>query len=96
MQPTIRKIITYDEEVLIEGYRATTQPWRMFAVAAVVENPWAGRYVADLKPEIHAYGPVLGALLTAAGAACYIELASTYPEEGGDYHFLKLAYGSSS
>ena len=37
----------------------------MFAVAAVVKNPWAGRFVPDLKPEIHAYGPVLGEMLTA-------------------------------
>ena len=36
----------------------------MFAVAAVVKNPWAGRFVDDLKPEIQAYGPMLGALIT--------------------------------
>ena len=64
MQPEIRKIVTYDEEVLIEGFKAAETPWRLFAVAAVVKNPWAGRFVEDLKPEIHAYGPVLGELLT--------------------------------
>lgn len=64
MQPDIRKIVTYDEEVLIEGFRPASEPWRMFAVAAVVNNPWAGRYVEDLTPEIHAYGPVLGQMLT--------------------------------
>jgi len=64
MEPEIRKLVTYDEEVLIEGFRAAATPWRMFAVAAVVRNPWAGRYVEDLKPEIQAYGPPLGALLT--------------------------------
>ncbi|WP_297773891.1 amino acid synthesis family protein [uncultured Roseovarius sp.] len=64
MQPDIRKIVTYDEDVLTEGFRAAVDPWRMFAVAAVVRNPWAGRYVEDLKPEIHAYGPVLGKVLT--------------------------------
>ena len=30
----------------------------------MVRNPWAGRFVADLKPEIQSYGPVLGAELT--------------------------------
>jgi hypothetical protein len=65
MTPEIRKIVTYDEEVLIEGFRKAAQPWRMVAVAAVVRNPWAGRYVEDLSPEIYAYGPVLGADLTA-------------------------------
>lgn len=64
MQPEIRKLVTFDEETLIEGFRAAATPWRMFAVAAVVKNPWTGRFVEDLKPEIQAYGPVLGALLT--------------------------------
>ena len=64
MKPEIRKIVTYDEEVLVEGFRAASRPWRMFAVAAVVTNPWAGRFVEDLTPEIRAYGPVLGAMMT--------------------------------
>ena len=64
MDPEIRKIVTYDEETLIEGYRAVETPWRMFAVAAVVRNPWAGRFVEDLKPKIMAYGPKLGEMMT--------------------------------
>jgi len=64
MDPKIRKIVTYDEETLIEGYRVSKTPWRMFAVAAVVRNPWAGRFVEDLKPEIMAYGPKLGEMMT--------------------------------
>ncbi len=64
MQPEIRKFVTYDEEILIEGFRPAATPWRMFAVAAVVKNPWAGRYVEDLKPEIQAFGPVLGEEMT--------------------------------
>lgn len=64
MQPDIRKIVTYDEEVLIEGFRPAKPPWRMFGVAVVLRNPWAGRYVEDLTPEIRAYGPVLGAMMT--------------------------------
>ncbi|WP_170409597.1 amino acid synthesis family protein [Ruegeria arenilitoris] len=64
MQPNIRKIVTYDEEVLVEGFRKADRPWRMFAVAAVVTNPWAGRYVGDLRPEILSFAPVLGEELT--------------------------------
>ncbi|WP_147109279.1 amino acid synthesis family protein [Tateyamaria sp. syn59] len=64
MQPEIRKFVTYDEEVLIEGFRAAKTPWRMFAVAAVVKNPWAGRYIENLTPEIQAFGPILGEALT--------------------------------
>ena len=64
MTPEIRKIVTFEEEILIEGFKAAETPWRMFAVAAVITNPWAGRYVEDLKPEILAYGPPLGEMLT--------------------------------
>jgi amino acid transporter len=34
-----------------------------------------------------------GGLLSIIGALCYAELASTYPNVGGDYHFLERAYG---
>lgn len=64
MNPEIRKIVTYDEEILIEGFRKTEKPWRTFAVAAVITNPWAGKFVDNLKPEIQAYGPILGEMLT--------------------------------
>lgn len=64
MTPEIRKIVTYDEEVFIEGFRATETPLRMFAVAAVLKNPWAGRFVEDLNAEIYAYGPALGKMMT--------------------------------
>ncbi|MBJ7555348.1 amino acid synthesis family protein [Marinomonas spartinae] len=60
----IRKIVSFEEETLIEGYKETDKPLRMFAVAAVVKNPWAGRYVEDLKPIVLEYGPQLGKLLT--------------------------------
>ena len=64
MNPEIRKIVTYDEEILIEGFKKADSPWRMFAVAAVITNPWSGRHVEDLKPEIMAFGPQLGEMLT--------------------------------
>ncbi len=64
LKPEIRKLVTFEEETLIEGYKSADTPLRMFAVAAVITNPWAGRYVEDLKPEIQAFGPVLGKLLT--------------------------------
>lgn len=61
----IRKIVTFDEETHIEGFKKAQTPWRMFAVAAVAKNPWAGRFVEDLKPEIMDYGPKLGEMMTA-------------------------------
>jgi len=64
LKPEIRKIVTFEEETFIEGFKAADTPLRMFAIAAVITNPWAGRYVEDLKPEIQAFGPVLGKLMT--------------------------------
>jgi amino acid transporter len=37
---------------------------------------------------------VAGGLVTLAGALCYAELASAYPHAGGEYHFLRRAYGA--
>jgi amino acid transporter len=36
---------------------------------------------------------VAGGLIALAGAMCYAELAAAYPNAGGDYHYLKLAFG---
>ena len=36
---------------------------------------------------------VLGALVSMAGALCYAELCTAYPHAGGDYHFLRRAFG---
>tara|TARA_Y100000590_G_scaffold225574_1_gene254990 strand:+ start:1503 stop:2102 length:600 start_codon:yes stop_codon:yes gene_type:complete len=60
----IRKYVVYDEETLVEGFRKAETPLRMFAVAAVIENPWAGEYIEDLKPEILSIAPPLGKELT--------------------------------
>ena len=34
-----------------------------------------------------------GALISMAGAMCYAELCTAYPHAGGDYHFLRRAFG---
>jgi len=64
MPAEIRKFVTFEEEVLIEGFRACPQPWHLWAAVAVVTNPWAGRFVEDLKPGIQELGPELGEALT--------------------------------
>lgn len=38
---------------------------------------------------------VLGGLMSLIGALCYAELATAYSHSGGDYHFLRRAYGRS-
>ena len=36
---------------------------------------------------------MLGGVVSLTGALCYAELSTTYPSAGGDYHFLKKAFG---
>ena len=36
---------------------------------------------------------LLGGLISVIGALCYAELATAYPNVGGEYHFLQKAYG---
>lgn len=75
----VRKIVAYTEESLIEGGKAAATPLRMFGVAAVLRNPWAGQpFEENLKPEILRIAPVLGKALTdrivaLAGDAAVIE-----------------------
>jgi hypothetical protein len=60
----IRKIVTYQEDIFVEGGKAGTTPVRMVAVAAIVNNPWAGNgFVDNLRPEILAAAPILGEAL---------------------------------
>lgn len=61
----LRKTVTFSETTLIEGGREAPKPLRLFAAAAVLKNPWAGRgFVDDLKPEIMDVAPKLGEMLT--------------------------------
>jgi hypothetical protein len=45
----VRKIVTQVEDVLHEGGPVAERPYRRAAVTAVIENPFAGRYVADIQ-----------------------------------------------
>ena len=36
---------------------------------------------------------LIGGAVSLCGALCYAELATTYPDTGGDYYFLRRAYG---
>lgn len=61
----LRKIVSFVEDVRRDGDREVPGVFKLIGVAAVLLNPWAGRgFVEDLRPEIDAIGPELGALLT--------------------------------
>ena len=62
--PAIRKTILLIEEIRADGGRAVDKPRRIAAAAAVVENPFAGRFAEDLRPLADAYCEPLGQLLT--------------------------------
>ena len=65
MTAQIRKTLLHVETTYVEGGREAPKPLTLYAALAVVKNPWHGRgFVEDLKPEIRALAPELGALLT--------------------------------
>ncbi|GAB7531303.1 amino acid synthesis family protein [Pseudomonas sp. 3A(2025)] len=91
----IRKIVTYKEQILIEGGKPAETPLNMVAVAAIITNPWHGRdFVEDLKPEIREHCSALGQLIVeqlseAIGGAARIQAygkAAVVGEEGDIEH----------
>ncbi|MBK1440325.1 amino acid permease [Parapedobacter sp. ISTM3] len=45
------------------------------------------------SPELFLSVWLLGGLVSLIGALCYAELSTTFPNTGGDYHFLMRAFG---
>jgi len=68
MNARIRKIVTVVEETHEEMGQSVSPPTRRAAALAVIENPFAGRYVEDLSALI-AIGEELGQLLTMRAVA---------------------------
>lgn len=62
MNAKIRKIATWVEETHIEVGRTISPPTRKSVAVAVIENPFAGKYVEDLS-ELMEIGAELGGLL---------------------------------
>ena len=76
----IRKIVTVVEDVLTEMGQPVSPPTRRAAAIAVIENPLAGRYQADLE-DLMQIGEELGGLL---GEKCVAALGIT-PAEAQSY-----------
>lgn len=54
----IRRILTQVEDIFHEGGPRSAQPLRRGAIAAVLTNPYAGRYESDILPMMEALNPV--------------------------------------
>jgi hypothetical protein len=68
MKAKIRKLLTFVEETRLEMGQPVEPPTRRAAAIAVIENPFAGRYVEDLS-ELIDIGEELGGLLAARAVA---------------------------
>lgn len=64
MELKVRRVFTMVEERRIESGRVADVPLRKVATVAILENPYAGRYVENLSSLIKA-SPVLGAQMAA-------------------------------
>jgi Amino acid synthesis len=99
-QAQIRKLVTLLEETHREMGERVAPPTRKAAAIAVIENPFAGRYVADLEP-LMAIGEELGGLLgkravaalgIAPGAAESYGKAAIVGEEGELEHAAAILH----
>lgn len=59
----VRKTMIFVEDIHHDGGPVAMLPRRRAAIVAVVANPYAGRYVADLQPGMEALKP-LGLMMT--------------------------------
>jgi hypothetical protein len=80
MKATIRKIVVQVDETHVEGGQAIDPPTRRALAMAVIDNPYAGHYSANLDTLIE-IGEELGGLL---GQRCVQALGIT-PEQAHSY-----------
>lgn len=99
----VRKIATFVEEIFSEAGQPADPPLRKVAVAAVVKNPFAHRYVEDLAPLTNAsleLGRQITALAVAAMGGLAIEsygkagLVGTAGEQEHAVAMLTTVYGN--
>ncbi len=80
MQANIRRIVVQVDEVLSENGQVVAPATRRALAMAVIENPYAGRYVENLD-ELIAIGEELGALL---GQRC-VQALGIQPAQAQSY-----------
>ena len=73
----IRKLVTVVEEIQEDGGRRLEKPLHKVAAVAVIENPFAGRYVEDLQDLVKT-GEELGDLLSRRAVAALAAPVHSY------------------
>lgn len=95
VQINVRKMLSFVDEARAEAGRPASPPLRKVAVAAIISNPYAGRWVDDLGP-LTAASEALGREITALAVALLKPYA---PESYGKAAVIGLAgeqqHGSS-
>jgi hypothetical protein len=86
MQIEIRKMLSFVDEARAEAGRPAVPPLRKVAVAAIIANPYAGRWIDDLGP-LTAASEALGCEITALA----VSLLKPYaPESYGKASIIGL------
>lgn len=83
----LKRIYVFKEETFHEGGQTLATPLKRVAAAAVIQNPFAGRYEADLTP-LMALGAELGELL---GQRAVAELDGSAPHSYGKAAIVGMA-----
>jgi basic amino acid/polyamine antiporter, APA family len=83
----------------------TPKPWfSVYSSVAVVIGIVVGVGIFRLPPLVAMHSPneiyyilfwVAGGVISLSGALCYAELSSSMPDAGGEYSFLRKAYGNA-
>lgn len=84
MTPPVKKLSPFDAVAIIVGIVIGAG---IFKTPSLVAAHSGSEFMAVLL-----WG--LGGMISFIGALCYAELATAYPDTGGDYHFIRRAFGN--
>jgi len=74
----IKRTLTFIEEIAEEAGQRVDPPLRKVAVAAIIDNPFAGRFERDLKPLTDASGGIGRTICTLANSKVARHKAQSY------------------
>jgi amino acid synthesis protein len=74
----IKRVLTFIDEVASEAGQRVTPPLRKVAIAAIIDNPFAGRFEPDLKPLTDASGLIGHYICELAIAALGTHMPESY------------------